>query len=142
MRRELVRGRELVVDLLIRRVGVLLSRRLRTPLRRAQHLWALRTWWQQGSRASTDRKNAAVAARARVAPAQRRHGGCERAKAKRNADDSPFAAAHGRARANSGNVETEIERQATQAAPQDKLRAPLFTGRRRLSGNRRGPPTL
>ena len=25
-------------------------------------LWALRTWWQQGSRASTERKNAAVAA--------------------------------------------------------------------------------
>ena len=35
------------------------------PLGARAALWALRTWWQQGSRASTDRKNAAVARAAR-----------------------------------------------------------------------------
>ena len=85
------------------------------PLGARAALWALRTWWQQGSRASTDRKNAAVPRAKRVAPAQSCHGGCESAKAKRNPDDSPFAAAHECARANNGNVETEIERQATHA---------------------------
>ena len=108
----------MVVRFLGRRLRVLFSRRLGhlRPFGRARAaLWALRTWWQQGSRASTDRKKAAVPRAARVAPAQSCHGGCEHAKAMRNADDSPFAAAQEWARANNGNVETDIERHATHA---------------------------
>ena len=79
------------------------------PLGARAALWALRTWWQQGSRASTERKKAAVPRAKRVALAQTCQGGCESASANRNPDDSPFAAAHECARANNGSVDTCVE---------------------------------
>ena len=126
--RVLVRGRELVVDLSSVQRRRSFSRRLAPfgPGARARLYGPCAGGSRAGARRRSGRTRPCVAMRARRAR-QGCHGGWESAKAKRRPDDSPFAAAQEWARANNGNVDTEIERHATHAHQRINSCAPFVT---------------